>query len=78
MKKVIILSFAAFAITLGACNNTATKTEEKNQPQQSSIDTAKLKSGDEFYQCEMHHEVTSAQPGSCPKCGMYLKKIVKQ
>ena len=27
-----------------------------------------------IYSCPMHPEVTSNQPGSCPKCGMDLKK----
>lgn len=26
------------------------------------------------YTCPMHAEVVSAQPGRCPKCGMYLEK----
>ncbi len=25
-----------------------------------------------YYQCDMHPEVVSLQPGDCPKCGMQL------
>ena len=28
----------------------------------------------EIYTCEMHNEVMSERPGSCPKCGMDLVK----
>lgn len=34
----------------------------------------KEKSGDGAYVCPMHPEVTSAQPGECPKCGMDLER----
>lgn len=27
-----------------------------------------------IYTCPMHPEVTSNEPGSCPKCGMDLEK----
>ena len=30
----------------------------------------------EFYTCAMHPEVRREQPGSCPKCGMVLEKVV--
>lgn len=81
MKKVIILSVIAIALVLGACNNSSTKNEQtnpSNAAQQFNIDTTKLKTGEVFYQCEMHSEVTSDKPGSCPKCGMDLEKVVKQ
>ncbi|MCF6272888.1 MAG: hypothetical protein L3J37_06805 [Rhodobacteraceae bacterium] len=29
------------------------------------------------YVCPMHPEVTSNEPGSCPKCGMFLEEVTK-
>ncbi len=29
-------------------------------------------SGETIYTCPMHPEVQSAEPGKCPKCGMFL------
>jgi Cu(I)/Ag(I) efflux system membrane fusion protein len=76
MRKIIISAAFAVIISLGfiACNNSSTKTDETN----TSLDTTKLKTGETFYQCEMHPEVLSDKPGSCPKCGMDLKKIEKK
>lgn len=28
-----------------------------------------------YYTCSMHPEVVAKNPGECPKCGMYLKKV---
>jgi len=82
MKKVIILSFVAIALTLGACNSSSTKNEQANSTKDTAvfqaIDTTKLVKGAVFYQCEMHPEEISGKPGSCPKCGMDLEKIIKQ
>ena len=30
----------------------------------------------EIYSCPMHQEVHLEHPGSCPKCGMRLEKVV--
>ena len=89
MKKTIIISAAVIAITLGACNNSSNKAEQTNSMdsskvekanpnQQFNLDTTKLQSGASFYQCPMHLEVISDQPGKCPKCGMDLEKVVKR
>jgi hypothetical protein len=42
------------------------------------VDTTKLASGTEFYQCPMHPDVISITAGTCPDCKMDLKKVVKQ
>lgn len=89
MKKTITLSATAFAIILGACNNSSnhagqassmdsSKVEKTNSNQQFDFDTTKIQSGVTFYQCPMHLEVISDQPGKCPKCDMDLEKVVKQ
>ena len=89
MKNTILLSIA-FALMLGACNSPSNNNEQSNLKKDSTeaknastaqtfeLDTTKLKSGEPFYQCEMHPEVLSDKPGNCPKCGMELSKIMKQ
>lgn len=78
MKTTIILSAVAIALTIGACNNSSTKSEPKNDVQQSDIDTTKLKTGESFYQCPMHPEEMSDKQSSCSKCGMDLEKVEKK
>lgn len=86
-KKLIIVSaFAVFA-TITACNNSKTEegktatsdtTKTAAVPEQNfNLDTTKLASGAKFYQCEMHPEVLSDAPGTCPKCEMELAEIIK-
>lgn len=74
MKKTIILSAVAFALTIIACNNSATDSKQ----QSNAIDTTKMKTGETFYQCPMHPEAISDKPGSCPKCGMDMEKKEKK
>jgi PBP1b-binding outer membrane lipoprotein LpoB len=79
MKKVVIL-FLGILIFEG-CGNSAKKVESsssKNSTQTFKLDTSKLKSGEVYYQCEMHPEIISDQPGNCPKCGMELLKAKKK
>jgi hypothetical protein len=86
MKKVIMLSAVAFALTIIACNNSETKTETSSSAAKdttktvapNNLDTTKLASGTTFYQCPMHPEELSATPASCSKCGMDLEKVVKK
>lgn len=89
MKKAIIIAFAAIALILGACNSSSTKNEQTNSTdtsktqsvnttQQFNLDTTKLKTGEVFYQCPMDKDEISNKPGSCPKCGMDLEKVIKQ
>ena len=75
MKTTILLPVIVLTFLLGSCSNSSS---EKNKPFV-SIDTSKMKTGDAYYQCEMHPEVISDKPGTCYKCeGMELGKIVKQ
>ena len=74
MKKTILLSVAVLSLLLSACGNSSTSNEAVP-----AIDTTKLKTGDAYYQCEMHPEVISDKPGACPKCeGMDMEKKVKK
>ena len=88
MKKVIILT-AALVFLLSTFTNSFSKVEPSNSgdstktkafitKQVFNLDTTKLKSGDKFYQCEMHAKVLSNKAGSCPKCGMFLTEIKKK
>lgn len=89
MKKSIMFSIAALMLVFNACNNSSPKNENpgsgdssKTAPvkpvQQFSLDTTAMKAGEIFYQCSMDLEVISDKPGSCPKCGMDLDKVVKK
>jgi uncharacterized lipoprotein NlpE involved in copper resistance len=74
MKKIITLSAVAFALTIIACNNSATDSKQ----QSNAIDTTKMKTGETFYQCPMHPEEMSDKQSSCSKCGMNLEKVEKK
>lgn len=59
------------------------KQDEFDAPAPASVAEAAKASGgavthdhgeEALYACPMHPEVTSATPGSCPKCGMTLVK----
>ena len=83
MKKTIIFSAVAIAFTIIACNNSSNKSETSAKADSTAIvansfDTTKLAAGTTFYQCPMDPEEISDKPGSCPKCGMDLEKVVKQ
>ncbi len=83
MRKSNIILTAAFALMLCACSTSSNKNEQSNATDSAGVqstameqifnlDTTILASGATFYQCEMDPEVLSDNPGSCPKCGMYL------
>ena len=78
MKTKIILSAAAIVLMFSACNSSSNKSEQTNTSQAFNLDTTKLKSGESFYQCEMHAEVLSDKKGNCPKCGMDLSELKKK
>ena len=82
MKKIILVSVATIALTLGACNNSSTGDKSKQADSttattSNAFDTTKLAAGAEFYQCSMDPEEISDKAGSCSKCGMYLEKVIK-
>jgi hypothetical protein len=89
MKNNFSIPVLAISLLIGACNSSATKNEQaatvaspktavSDTTQVYNLDTTKLKSGQSFYQCEMHPEVLSNKPGTCPKCEMALTEIKKQ
>ena len=69
-----ILTFVMI-LALSACSTTKTESSDKNKY---SYDTTSLSVGTAFYQCPMHPEVISKDPGTCPKCGMALVKVTKK
>ena len=74
IKKAILLLTVVLALIFNACNNSSSSQESTE-----TFDTTKLKTGDAYYQCSMHPEVTSDKPGNCPKCGeMELEKMEKK
>ena len=77
--KYFTIVFAAATMMFSSCSNSS-KTEQTNSEttQTFNLDTAGLKSGEKFYQCEMDPEVLSDKPGNCPKCGMALTERTKQ
>lgn len=80
MKQKLFFSLVLASFFIGACKNPSVKKDDmkSNQTVQTfSLDTAVLKSGEVFYQCEMHHEIISDKSGKCPKCEMNLSKIIK-
>ena len=89
MKKTILISAAAIALMIGACNNSnnknesadstdSTATQNENTAQVFNLDTNKLASGATYYQCSMDPEILSDKAGSCSKCGMDLSEMKKQ
>lgn len=63
MKQILILVFTLCSgITSFAQKTDGTQSTNK-------VDTNRV-----VYTCPMHHEVISAIPGKCPKCGMELVK----
>ncbi len=80
MKKSLITICAVLTLAITACNNSNISSEKTPAADSTivSIDTTKLSKGAVFYQCPMDLEVISDNPGSCPKCGMDLEKVIKQ
>ena len=62
LVALVVVSFGAWAVY---AEPAAPKPEGAAQPQQAQA----------VYQCPMHPEVMATWPGTCPKCGMTLKKM---
>lgn len=73
MKSLILnISILLVSLTLfTACNSGETKQTDQKATQQT--ETTQEVAGVN-YTCPMHPEVTSLEPGKCPKCGMNLEK----
>ncbi|WP_400192707.1 heavy metal-binding domain-containing protein [Hymenobacter sp. B81] len=66
--STLLLALAAlFTVACSSDSTTETKTETTSR-----MPDAAARIGEQAYTCPMHPEVTAAQPGSCPKCGMKL------
>lgn len=76
MKKIHILPILVLTI-LASCNNAA-KQPAGTETQTTTTDTSNVTPAKaEVYQCPMDCEKgkTYSQPGTCPVCGMDLKKV---
>lgn len=71
-RKILPVFILSFGLML-SCNNQSNQ-NESNQGQIEDTTSTKQQEVAEAYTCPMHPEVTSDQPGQCPKCGMDLVK----
>lgn len=79
MKKAILSAALFISILNFGCGSKGGNKEQGGVKLETPADTSKLKTGDVFYQCDMHPEVVSIEPGKCPKCGeMELSKVSKK
>lgn len=71
MKTAIITALLCFGITsLLYAHSEHNKKQEEEKPKADTVQIAE----NIMYTCPMHPEVQSAQPGTCPKCGMNLEE----
>jgi len=76
-KFAVYGTVIALFVAIG-CGSSSTGNDSTAVAGTVSIDTTKMKTGDVYYQCEMHSEVLSEKAGTCPKCGMDLTKMEKK
>jgi hypothetical protein len=71
MKALILnIGLSLFGLTFfTACNSGAA---DQNATEQTET---KQEVAGVTYTCPMHPEVTSTEPGKCPKCGMNLEEV---
>ncbi|GEO07316.1 hypothetical protein AAE02nite_49800 [Adhaeribacter aerolatus] len=71
MKALILnIGLSLFGLTFfTACNSGGT---DQNATEQTET---KQEVAGITYTCPMHPEVTSTEPGKCPKCGMNLEEV---
>src|SRR5258705_6708845 len=70
MKKIFFAAWIIAGTILCSCKN------NQNKPDTASSDSAAVRTDSTrhtVYACPMDPEVTSDQPGKCPKCGMDLE-----
>jgi hypothetical protein len=90
MKRFLIpvLALASLTWTATSCSsdNSASSSSATNTPTEATAEHGDHEhmheagaehSGGHIYSCPMHPEVTSDQPGKCPKCGMTLEHTDK-
>ncbi|MDR3628003.1 MAG: heavy metal-binding domain-containing protein [Ignavibacteriaceae bacterium] len=90
LKFSIVLLIVVF-ISLTGCSKESGAKSPENQSQQTgkkdttntsiirdndvNVSSLDLDKDGNLYQCEMDYDVISDKPGTCPKCGMELKKV---
>jgi hypothetical protein len=84
MKRILLPVLALMALTWTAsCSSDGSSSTNTNTPPEVSAGHQHAhepaanaeRSGSHTYACPMHPEVTSNQPGKCPKCGMTLEHV---
>ncbi len=79
MKNKFALYGTVIALFVATgCGSSSTENEKNTTTASVGIDTTKMKTGDTYYQCEMHPEELSEKARTCSKCGMDLTKMEKK
>ena len=71
MKALILnIGLSLFGLTFFTACNSEQKSETSIEQTETKQEVAGV-----TYTCPMHPEVTSTEPGKCPKCGMNLEEV---